>query len=258
MSINQDYIECIREIRNTHMTASPRAMPAYELFQHTFMVDMAHPIITIPQRELDYKFMAAEAYWILRGLNCLDRHVRKNLVKYSDDGHNMFGAYGPPFVAQRDYVVQCLADDHHTRQAVVSLWHTSPRPSKDIPCTCGMQWQIRGGHLHCNVWMRSSDVWLGLPYDMFTFTMMTASIAILLKDHGMSVKLGTLHITAGNRHLYDRDWSNSTHLINEWRDGINLTIGLDSFRTVADLMIALDALRNIQDINKWKENWLCR
>jgi len=170
----------------------------------------------VPERKLNYRFMAAEAAWILSGSNRLSSLLPfcKAMATFSDDGTFMRGAYGPKVMDQLGYVVDCLIHDSHTRQAVLAIWRERPGASKDIPCTLTMQFLLRWNQLyhmpslHTIVNMRSSDVWLGLPYDLFTFSMIAMAVIIELRRraamalHGIALESSTLTIFAGSQHLY--------------------------------------------------------
>lgn len=243
MNTNKTYLELLGKIITRGQAAKPREQSTHELIQNTVSIDMNMPVITVRERELDYAFMAAEAYWILNGERYLNHPVlQKNLVKYSDNGLTMRGAYGPPFIQQLEYCADTLRRDRDSRQAVMTLWERNPRPSKDIPCTIGIQFLIRGVYLHTNVWMRSSDAWLGFPYDIFTFSMMTWLLNIHLNSDN-DIGLGMLNLTAGSQHLYERHLNTARALCGCY-DGDNLTIDIHRFNHPDDLMIALDIIRN--------------
>lgn len=172
---------------------------SFELIAHTMEFDMGYPIVTC-KPNTSWIYMAAEAIWILSGENSLfySQEIQRIQAPYSDDGKKLSGAYGPSFQSQLPYILDLFARDINTRQAVLTIWKRSPKPSKDIPCTVALQWLIRNNKLHCIVTMRSSDVGMGLPYDMFSFACMSAEIASKL-----GVELGICYITAGSRHIYD-------------------------------------------------------
>jgi len=175
----------------------------HEIINGTFSCIMQQPVITIRSRALNYRFMAAEAAWILSGSNHLDDIVwaMKRYKDYSDDGVFLRGAYGPKVIDQLPYVVAALRRDIRSRQAVLSIWRERPDPtSKDIPCTLTMQFLVRGGIMHTVVNMRSWDVYWGLPYDIFTFSAISAVVASLVPE---VVALGNLHVNAGSLHLYE-------------------------------------------------------
>lgn len=192
-------------------SVAPRGQPTREVL-HTNMlrVRMCNPLVTSPMRRLNYRFAAAEALWILSGDNRLAPLQRfiKTYDRFSDDGVTLTGAYGPPVNAQLGYVLNALLADRDTRQAVLTIWRPSPAPSKDIPCTIGMVFAIRDGLLHQHVFMRSSDAWLGIPYDMLSFACIGIKIACLFNravPDNDAIEPGTLTISATSSHLYEKD-----------------------------------------------------
>ena len=187
---------------------SPRGKPTLEVDHPSLAIDMRRPAVHVKERGLNYSFMAAEALWMIRGDDTVSGIApwNSNIEKFSDDGETFFGAYGPKIVDQADYVVDKLLEDPSTRQAVLTIWRENPPESKDIPCTVTMDFQIRDGKLDCHVYMRSSDIWLGLPYDIFNFSAVAAWIACRHNERvGLEGKadLGTLYWTAGSSHLYE-------------------------------------------------------
>ncbi len=188
---------------------SPRGQLTRELRASTVRVDMQYPLVVCPARRLNYSFAAAEALWILDGddrVAPLAMH-NPNIAQFSDNGIIFAGAYGPPIMAQLDYVLACLRNDRDTRQAVLTIWQRCPPKSKDVPCTVAMAFSIRRDALNCAVFMRSSDVFLGLPYDIFNFSLVAALVACMYNvDRVDPVELGELTITAASSHAYERDW----------------------------------------------------
>lgn len=173
---------------------------SFEMLAHTMQFDMRYPIVTI-KPNTSWLYMCAEPLWVIDGSNRLDwsHEIEKIQAPYSDNGFLLNGAYGPPFKQQLAYVSNLLNKDPNSRQAVMTIWKRNPKPSKDIPCTTALQFLVRDGYIHCIVTMRSSDVGMGLPYDMLTFTCMAAEVASKLKE---PVELGNCYITAGSRHVY--------------------------------------------------------
>ncbi len=160
-----------------------------------------------PWRKASKKFAAGEALWILEGRNDVAgiAPFNKRIAKFSDDGVVFFGAYGPKIAAQLPYVVNVLANDPSSRQAVINIWRETPGPTKDVPCTLSLQFLIRDGMLHQVVTMRSSDAWLGVPYDWFNYAMVAALVALRLRIVGVHVELGACFWTAASGHLYAAD-----------------------------------------------------
>lgn len=188
----------------------PRGKPTLELLGHQTRISMKQPIVLDIRRKLGYRFMAAEAAWILAGDNRVEtiKPFSKNIENFSDDGVTFFGAYGPKIVQQLPYVVDCLMKDKESRQAVINIWRETPPASKDVPCTLSQQFllrehEIRGPELHVVTTMRSSDAWLGWPYDTFNASMLAGVVCLHLRDRGMPVLPGTLVFNMGSSHLYE-------------------------------------------------------
>jgi thymidylate synthase len=75
---------------------------------------------------------------------------------------------------------------------------------------------IRDGLINCHVYMRSSDAWMGVPYDWFNFSMMTRFVAYnyyLLT--GTSLGFDTLHFTAASAHLYENHYAEARKMVTE-------------------------------------------
>lgn len=259
--INEIYRNLLSTLLSKNIRSQPRGMDTVERLMMTTTIDMCEPIITLPGRDLDYKFMAAEAYWILSGDRRLNHsRLEHNLLKYSDDTRTMRGAYGPPFMQQVEYVKDVLIDDPMSRQGVMTLWERNPRPSRDIPCTVAIQWIIRDAKLNCHVFMRSSDAWLGWPYDIFAFSMMSLYLRASLwlsAPMATPIDLGYLCLVAGSQHLYERNIEAASLLTRCSVGEDNLTISSHKFLYPDDIMCALDATRNAINSLECMKKMLC-
>lgn len=190
---------------------APRGKPTKELMHRTLIVDMQCPVLLSPRRQLSYRFMAAEAYWILTGDDRVSTITPYNqrIAEFSDDGQTFFGAYGPKVLAQLPYVVQKLHDDPDSRQAGLTLWRECPPATKDVPCTVTMFFSQRHGLVHNHVFMRSSDLWLGVPYDVFNFSMVAHLVCCRLNEQRkdlVPLAPGNLYLTSASSHLYEPNW----------------------------------------------------
>lgn len=178
---------------------------------------MQRPVVTLPRRRLSYRFMAAEAFWIMTGDDRVSTIApfNPNISAFSDNGETFFGAYGPKVVAQLPYILSKLRSDPDTRQAGLTIWRESPQPSKDIPCTVAIWFQVRRGFIETHVFMRSSDAWLGVPYDIFNFSMLTHLVCAELNQGIPNLRPGTLYLTAASSHLYEKNWDDAKACIND-------------------------------------------
>lgn len=187
---------------------SPRGLSTLEILGSSVEVDMTNPVVLTKSRDVGYTTMLAEAAWILSGDNTTSGIVPycRKMADFSDDGIVLRGAYGPQVVDQLTHAVESLLRDSSSRQAVITTWRPNPPISKDIPCTVSLQWMVRDGLLHAFVNMRSQDAWLGFPYDVFTFTAISAQVLLRMRDRAdWGLRLGTLHLNAASHHLYERD-----------------------------------------------------
>jgi thymidylate synthase len=201
---------------------SPRGMKTKELLGVTVSVsDMLNNVIVPDGRKMGYKFMVAEWLWMMSGRDDVYSisTFNQNIVEFSDDMISFYGAYGPRIVSQIAGVLSKLENDLNSRQAVIVIFPPNPKKSKDVPCTLSLQVFVRGDSLHGIVNMRSSDVWLGLPYDFFNFSMICNVIA-----YAMDIHAGSLTFNLGSSHLYEKNEYHTTKL------GVTKSIYSPNFR----------------------------
>jgi thymidylate synthase len=201
LEANWVWLEQLNDIRLGGLPVSPRGIRCRELLNQRQVVDMRYPLVTIVKRNVSLRLAATEALWILTGDSRLEPLLKwaPSFGRFSDDGLFLAGAYGPKFIQQYRYVVRTLVKDPDSRQAVMTFWERNPPESRDIPCTISHEYLLRSGHLHLIANMRSNDIWLGWPYDIFSFTMMALFIALHLPDN---IQLGWIYLNVGSQHLY--------------------------------------------------------
>lgn len=153
-------------------------------------------------RKLSYRFAIAEWLWIMFGHDDVKTIAQYNshIVAFSDDGKTFNGSYGVPVKQQWPYILGVLKKDIDSRQAILQIYRTPAGVTKDVPCTLSIQFLVRDKKLHTIATMRSSDVWLGLPYDVHCFTQMGNVLAGQL-----GVEQGWFIIHLGSSHMYDRN-----------------------------------------------------
>lgn len=236
--LNAAWLGVLKALLACGQETRPRGQATLELPQVTVTTRLAHPVLTIPERHLNHRFMAGEAHWILNGDDRVSTIAPYNsrIAAYSDDGVTFFGAYGPRYVQQLPGVVQKLMDDPASRQAGLTLWRPNPPATKDVPCTVAVFFQLRDGELNVHVFMRSSDAWLGLPYDVFNFSMMGYEVVGHLNQRRQGdargaqglgpdvpvafdgVAPGALFLTMASSHLYEPHFKAATEILEAYPD----------------------------------------
>lgn len=206
-SANELYAAVCVQVRRHGRPVRPRGMPTTEVLgAHLCLANPRARLVDVPPtRILNPAFAVAEALWILSGSD--DPWIftfNRSLAKYADDGR-LQGAYGPRMrrwrgeVDQLAHLRRLLAADPDSRQAIVQLYdpQRDTRGHRDVPCTLSYRFFLRGGRLEMHTTMRSNDVWLGLPYDLFTATLLQELVAGWL-----GADLGTYHHHVDSLHLY--------------------------------------------------------
>lgn len=162
-------------------------------------------------RNMPIRYAVGELLWYLSG----NKNINNTISKYtnvwenfSDDGITVNSNYGYCIKEkfgfdQYKYVKEVLSKDKNSRQAVIHIKeprNTIESPTNDLNCTICLQLFIRNEKLYMTTYMRSNDIWLGFPYDIFNFT----ALQILLSME-LEVGLGTYTHIAGSLHLYEKN-----------------------------------------------------
>lgn len=160
-------------------------------------------------RKTPVRYAIGELLYYLSGSNRLSylSHLSSVWNRLSDDGETVNSAYGHRIFHhfgfdQWAHVRRLLLEQPNTRQAIIHIKDASCEPTKDLPCTVSLQFFLRDGLLHMTTYMRSNDIWLGFPYDVFAFTSLQCLMAMEL-----DVNIGQYTHIAGSLHLYTRNVS---------------------------------------------------
>ena len=170
--------------------------------------DPTRNIVTSKIRNMPMRYAVGELAWYLSGSNKVKDIVQyaKKWADISDDGETNNSAYGYRIFNkfgfdQWEYVKDLIRKDPNTRQAVIHIKDASNIPTKDTPCTVYLQFFLRNNKLNLSVHMRSNDIWMGVPYDMFSFCFLQVKMAMEL-----GVEIGSYTHYAGSLHMYQRDY----------------------------------------------------
>lgn len=195
----------------------------------------------------------AELCWYLSGSSAGDPVVfyMPEYQKEIEDDGTIRGAYGPRLFgqgedAQIQNVITLLKVNPTSRRAVVQIFDRSdhgPPRFKDVPCTCTLQFLVRGGLVHMIVSMRSNDAYVGLPHDVFAFTMLQEMVA-----RALDAEPGRYVHNVGSLHLYDHsDEQLGVYLAEGYQstvDGMPPMPAGDPWQRAAELVSAEEQIRS--------------
>ena len=177
----------------------------------TVIKDPTRCIMKNDIRKMPMRYAVGELLWYLSGNNKLSaiQKFTKAWDRMSDDGEHVNSNYGYCLMHkfgfnQIEQALIQLRDNQNSRQVVLHIKEARnliDSPTKDLNCTVCLQLFIREGKLYMTTYMRSNDLWMGFPYDVFQFTCLQTLLAMEL-----DVELGTYTHVAGSLHLYERDY----------------------------------------------------
>lgn len=226
-------------------------------------------IVSCKKRKFSGSYACAEFLWYLSMSNSIEmiKAYAPSYVNYSDDGKTVNGAYGhrwkhnagfevlntlmeTKFTSQLDAVIQILKNNPNSRQAVMSMWdskdivNSAVNYSKDTPCTLTHTFFLRCNRLHLVSNMRSNDVWLGMPYDIFCNTNLQSIVAQMIGAY-----LGTYTHQVGSLHLYDKHRAAAQRIVvrnTETRTADSYTSTRDLNRVKHDIQVAIELEQEIR------------
>ena len=162
------------------------------------------PILTT--KKIFWKKAIAEFCWIFNGETNID-FLHKYGIKWWDEWANLdneinysYGHQVRSFNSRVDQIkyVERELEKEHSRRAHITLWNPSELPHQPLPCCyTGFDFYKFNGELHTVMNFRSSDIFLGLPYDIIVGAMFAYYFA-----HKQKLSLGKLHMSLSNAHLY--------------------------------------------------------
>lgn len=178
-------------------------------YQMRFDLNQGFPLVTTKKCHL--KSIIHELLWFIKGDTNI-RYLNENGVKIWDEWADKDGNLGPVYGKQWrswpllrgetvDQLASVIHDIRHnpdSRRLIVSAWNVADIPEMALaPCHCLFQFYVADGRLSCQLYQRSADVFLGVPFNIASYALLTMMIAQVT-----GLKLGEFVHTFGDVHLY--------------------------------------------------------
>lgn len=210
----QQYQNLLRAVYLNGERSSPRGQATIEREDFVFKSwDPSDVLLSGFRPKFSNALAALEALQLIGGFSDPDLtvHVAPMYRNFADDGA-FWGAYGLRTGSTMALTLDRLQQDRSTRQAVVQFWKDQRdlgfTGKRDYPCTMHANFRIRNNALNATFVMRSNDVWLGFPYDIFQFSALQRTVADFLQ-----YPAGTYTHIAHSMHLYERDIDNVRYVL---------------------------------------------
>ena len=221
-TIESVYPDIIKYILLNGEKHSPRNIATLDIGPTSIVIENPRPkIITNQIRRINPYFMIAEYLWITTQNNRADMvgFYNKKMWQFSDDGRTLYGAYGPRLMIQIPNIINKINLDKSTRQAVATIYQPRDQTinTKDFPCNIMLHFLPRGGWLDLVVYVRSQDIYLGLPYDFYHWASLLEIVA-----NQTSLEVGTYTHICGSLHAYESNLEILTQIAEEEPKIINL------------------------------------
>ncbi len=189
------------------------------IFGHQMRFDLSEGFPLITTKKVHFPSIAYELLWFLRGDSNV-RWLQEHGVSIWDEWAGENGDLGPVYgvqwrswptpdggqIDQISEAVRLLRDDPDSRRIIVSAWNVADLPKMALqPCHALFQFHVGGadtpvsrGRLSCQIYQRSADVFLGVPFNIASYALLTHMLA-----QQCDLEPGDLVWTGGDCHIYD-------------------------------------------------------
>lgn len=181
------------------------------IFGHQMRFDLSKGFPVLTTKKLHLKSIIHELLWFLKGDTNI-RYLNENGVRiwneWADEKGDLGPIYGYQWRSWPDYsgghidqitdIIDTIRNDPDSRRLIVSAWNVGDIPNMKLPpCHCFFQFYVAGGKLSLQLYQRSADIFLGVPFNI-------ASYALLLKMVAQVTNLqeGDFVHTLGDAHIY--------------------------------------------------------
>jgi thymidylate synthase len=181
------------------------------VFGYQMRFDLAAGFPLVTTKKIHWKSVAHELIWFLQGDTNV-KYLQENGVSIWDEWADPNGDLGPVYgkqwrswestdgqiIDQMAWVVNEIKRNPDSRRLIVSAWNVAELPQMALmPCHALFQFYVANGKLSCQLYQRSADVFLGVPFNIASYALLTMMIA-----HVTNLELGEFVHTLGDAHLY--------------------------------------------------------
>jgi thymidylate synthase len=208
----QVYLDLLRHIRDNGVEKGDRTgTGTLSTFGYQMRFDLSRSFPLLTTKKLHLKSIIVELLWFLRGESNV-RYLQQRGVTIWDEWADEAGELGPVYGVQwRSWrtadgrvldqiaqVVEALKSDPDSRRHIVSAWNVGEIDNMALaPCHTMFQFYVAGGRLSCQMYQRSADVFLGVPFNIASYALLTLMVAQVCGYHP-----GEFVHTLGDAHLY--------------------------------------------------------
>eukprot|EP00003_Mantamonas_plastica_P019386 TRINITY_DN31723_c0_g1_i1.p1 TRINITY_DN31723_c0_g1~~TRINITY_DN31723_c0_g1_i1.p1 ORF type:complete len:265 (+),score=58.67 TRINITY_DN31723_c0_g1_i1:549-1343(+) len=208
----QQYLDLMRLVRDTGTHKEDRTgTGTVSVFGHQMRFDLAKGFPMITTKKLHLKSIIHELLWFLDGDTNV-KYLQDNGVRIWNEWADENGDLGPVYggqwrswqgandqtIDQITGLIDQIKTNPDSRRLIVSAWNVADVPNMALPpCHCLFQFYVADGKLSCQLYQRSADIFLGVPFNIASYALLTMMIAQVC-DLG----LGDFVHTLGDAHLY--------------------------------------------------------
>jgi thymidylate synthase len=208
----KQYLDLMRRVREHGVRKTDRTgTGTLSVFGHQMRFDLADGFPLVTTKKLHVRSIIHELIWFLSG-DTNTRYLDENGVSIWDDWADESGELGPVYgkqwrswatpdgrsIDQIAEVVETLKTNPDSRRIIVSAWNPADIPDMALaPCHCLFQFYVSEGRLSCQLYQRSADVFLGVPFNIASYALLTMMMAQVT-----GLKPGEFVHTFGDAHLY--------------------------------------------------------
>jgi thymidylate synthase len=208
----RQYLDLLRRVRADGVRKMDRTgTGTLSVFGHQMRFDLAQGFPLVTTKKLHLKSIVHELIWFLRG-ETNTGYLKANGVSIWDEWADKNGDLGPVYgkqwrswaapdgrtIDQMSEVVETLKTNPDSRRMIVSAWNPADLPYMALaPCHCLFQFYVAEGRLSCQLYQRSADVFLGVPFNIASYALLTLMMAQVA-----GLEPGEFVHTFGDAHLY--------------------------------------------------------